>query len=117
MDFRGLGVWFLLRVLGLNFSPDDKLADIIFLGQTEEFTDFASSLGSETFGVSDIGDAWDIGITLFDNDDGEDRKIGTDNATTDGLAFAFTSTTGAVARVAFGKEESNTSRMEDTLHN
>lgn len=117
LDLRGLGVWFLLRVLGLNFSPDDKLANIVFLGQTEEFADFAGSLGSETFGVSDIGDTWDIGITLFDNNDGKDRKIGTNDATTDRLAFTFTSTTGTVARVASGKEESNTSRMENTLHN
>jgi hypothetical protein len=115
LNFGGLGVWFLLRVLWLNFSPDNKLADIIFLCQAEEFANFAGSLGSETFGVSDVCDTWDICITLFDNDNREDGKIRADDATTDRLAFAFTSTTGAVARVAVGKEESHTSRMENTL--
>jgi hypothetical protein len=54
-------------------------------------------------------------FALLDNNNGENSKIRTDNATTNRLAFTFTSTTGTIARVAFGEEEANTSRMKNTL--
>jgi hypothetical protein len=52
---------------------------------------------------------------LFDDDDGENREIGTDDAASDGFTFAFTGTTGTITRMAFGEEETDTSWMEDTL--
>ena len=101
LNFRSLGIWFLISIFWLNFPPDDEFPDIIFFCQVEEFADFAGSLRSKTFGVSDISESRKVGIALFDNDDGKDRKVGSDDTTTDRLAFTFTSTTGTVARVTF----------------
>jgi hypothetical protein len=52
---------------------------------------------------------------LFDDNDGKNRKIGANDAASDGLTFALAGSTGAVTGVAFGEEETDTSGMEDTL--
>ena len=65
--------------------------------------------------MSDIGETGEIFVALFDDDDREDREIGTDDAPSDGFAFTFTGTTRTVAGVTFGKEEANTCWVEDTL--
>jgi hypothetical protein len=101
LNFRSLGIWFLVRIFGLNFPPDNEFPDIIFFCQVEEFANFAGSFRSKTFGVSDVGESRKVGIALFNNNNRKDGKIGTDDTTTDRLAFTFTSTTGTVARVAF----------------
>jgi hypothetical protein len=115
LNFRSLGVWFLVGIFGLYFPPDDKLSHIIFLCQVEEFADFAGSFGTKTFGVSDIGEAREIIVALLHDDDGKNREIGTDDTSSNRFAFAFTGTTGTIARVALGKEKTNTSGMENTL--
>ena len=115
LNLRSFGVCFLLRVLRLNFSPNNKFPDIIFLCQVEEFADFAGSFGAKAFGMRDVGEAREVTITLFDDDKGEDSEIRTDDTTTDGFSFTFAIATGTVARVAFGKEETNTCWMKNTL--
>jgi len=99
----------------LYFPPDDKLSHIIFLCQVEEFPDFAGSFGSKTFWVSDIGETREIIVALLYDDNGKNREIGTDNTSSNRFAFAFTGTTRAIARVALGKEKTNTSGVENTL--
>jgi hypothetical protein len=115
LDLGGLGVGLLLRILGLDFPSDNKLADIVLLGQIEKLANFARSLGTETFRVRDIGDSGNFLVTLLDDDDREDREIGADDAASDGFAFSFSGTAGSVARVPFGEEETDTGGMEDTL--
>jgi hypothetical protein len=115
LNLGSLGVWLLLRIFGLNFPPNDKFPNIVLLCQVEEFANLAGSLGSKTFGVSDIGDTRDIIVALLDNNDRKDRKIRSDNTTTDRLAFTFAGATGTVARMALGKEKTHTCGMEDTL--
>ena len=115
MNFGGLGVCLLFGVLGLDFPPDDKFPNIVLLCQVEEFSNLASSLGSKSFGMSDISYTWDIGIALFHNHDGQDREIRTDDAAANRLAFTFSGTTGTVARMTFGQEEAHTCGMKDTL--
>ena len=101
----------------MYFPPDNKLSHIIFLCQVEEFADFAGSFGTKTFGVRDIGEAREIIVALFYDDDGEDGKIRTNDTSSNRFAFAFTGTTGTIARVAFGKEKTNTGGVENTLQN
>jgi hypothetical protein len=115
LDFRSLGVWFLVRIFGLYFPPDDKLSHIIFLCQVEEFADFAGAFGTKTFGVSDIGEAREIIVALLYDHHGKNREIGTDDTSSNRFAFTFTGTTGTIARMALGKEKTNTSGMENTL--
>lgn len=99
----------------MNFPPDDKFPDIVLLCQTKELANLARTLGTESFGVSDVGETGEVFITLLDDDDGENGEIGTDDATTDGFTFSLTLATGTVARVTLGKEETDSSGMKDTL--
>ena len=70
MDLGSFGVGLLLGILGLDFPPNNKFPDIVLLGQSEEFADFAGPFRSKSFRVSDIGKAREIRVTLFDNDNG-----------------------------------------------
>ena len=114
--FRCLCIWFLLRVLRLHFSSNDKLSNIIFFWQSKEFANLACSLGTKTFGVSNVGESRKIGISLFNDYDGKDWEIWTNDAASYGFTFAFAGTTGTIAGVTFGEEETDTSWMEDTLN-
>ena len=117
MDFRSLGVCFLLSILRLNFPPNNEISNIVFLCQIEELANLASSLGTEAFGVSDVGEAREFTVTLLDDDNRENGKIWTDDAATDGFALALTITSRTIARMALGKEETNTCWMKNTLKN
>jgi len=100
LDLGGLGVWLLALTLGLDLTTDDKLADIVFLGETEETADLGGTLGTETLGVDDIGDTGNIVVALLDDGESENREIHSDNAATDRLALALTGTARSVTGVA-----------------
>ena len=99
----------------MNFTSDNEFSHVVLLCQIEELANLARSLGAETFGVSDVGEAGDIGITLLDDNDGKDGEIRTDNTAADRLAFALSGTAWAVAGVAFGEEKTDTGGMQNTL--
>ena len=88
---------------------------IVFLGEAKELADLSCALGTETLGVDDVGDAWDIGIALLDDGECEDRKIHCNDAATDGFALALTGAAGSVAGVAIGEEKSDSSGMHNAL--
>jgi len=116
LDLRGFGVRLGLRILlALNLPPDNVFPDVVLLAEVEESPDLGSPLGTETFGEDRVGEAWDLRITLLDDDEGEDGDIGADDATTNGLALAFTSSADTVARVTIGEEEADTVGDENTL--
>ena len=54
-------------------------------------------------------------FTDLDDGEGNDGKIGSDDATSDGLSLSFTSSSGSVALVASLHEESDSSLDKDTL--
>jgi len=115
LDLWCLGVWLLSLALGLNLTTDDELADIVFLGETKESADLGGALRTETLGVNDIGETWDIAVALLDDGEGKNRQIHSDDAATDRLALALTSSAGAVAGVAIGEQKADTSWVHDTL--
>ena len=84
--------------------------NIITLLETEELANFGGTLGSETFGVHDIGQAGNLSFALLDDGQGEHRQILADNTTTDGFSFTFTGSAGSVARMTIREEESDTGR-------
>lgn len=55
-----LGVRLGSLLLGLNLSADDKLADVVFLGQVEESSDLGSSLGTKALGLNGVGETGDV---------------------------------------------------------
>lgn len=84
------------------------LPDIVLLGQTEESSDLCSTLGTQSLGVDNVGQAGDVALALLDDGEGKDGKIVGNNRATDGLALALTSAARSVAGVAVGKEEFDT---------
>jgi hypothetical protein len=137
LDLGSLGEGLLTLALGLDLTTDDVLADIIILGQVlfvyiwlntvlslslsllfstyKELADLGGTLGTETLGNSGISQTSNILLTLLDNNEGEDREVGTNDTTTDRLSLALTGTARTVARVALGEQETNTVRQKDTL--
>ncbi len=80
----------------LNFAADDVLSDIILLAESEDLTDSAGSLGSLSAGLGVSGNAIDVSITLLDDGESNDGKIGTADATTDRLSLSLASSSGSV---------------------
>jgi len=115
LDLWCLGVWLLSLTLWLDFTTDNKLADIIFLGETEELADLRGALGTKTLGVDDIGDTGDITIALLDDGKSKDGQIHRDDAATDGFTLALTSSAGSVAGVTIAQEETDTSWVHNSL--
>ena len=65
--------------------------------------------------MNDVSQTWDIGITLLDDGESENGEVHSDDAAANRLALALTSAAGTVARVAVSEEETDTSRVHDTL--
>ena len=96
-------------------TREEQQTHIVFLAETEEAADLARALGSETLGVYGIRHAGDIGIALLDNGQGQHGQVHADNATSDTLPLALSSSSWAVAAVALGEEEAYTGWVHDTL--
>jgi len=73
LDLGSFGVWLLAFTFRLNLSSNDELADIIFLVETKESSDFGSTLRTESLWLNDISQTWDVAFALLDNREGEDR--------------------------------------------
>jgi len=65
--------------------------------------------------VDDISDARDVLIADLDNGKSQHREVHPDNAATDRLPLSLAIASRSVARVAFGEQQSDTGRMQDTL--
>jgi len=115
LDLGSLGVWLLALALGLDFTSNDELANIIFLAETEEAAKLRGPLGTQALGVYGIGDAGDFVVALLDNAESEDGEVHGDDASTDTLPLALACATGSVTGVALGEEKLDTGRMHDTL--
>jgi len=117
LDARSLGVWLraLLALLGLDLTTDDKLANIVFLAETEEAADLAGTLWTQTLGVYGIRQTWDVCVSLLDNGQSQDGQVHRDDASTDRLPLSLASSSWAVAAVAVGEEEANTGWVHNTL--
>jgi len=99
----------------LNFTVNDIAFDIILLFEVEVLDDSVLSLLSESVGVLNIGESGNFLFTLGDNSEGDDGKIGTGNATTDGLSLALTSSSGLEGSSTLSEENSGSAVDKDTL--
>ena len=84
-----------------------NVPNVILLAKTEEFSDLGGSLGTKSLWVDNIGQTWNVRLTLLDNGKSENRQILTNDATTNRLSLTLTRSARSVARVATGKEESD----------
>ena len=122
-----LGSLISLVTVVLELTTNNKLGDIVALGETEQLADVAGSLGTETTrnSRSFIGQTGNLLLTLLHNHQVEHADISTHDATTDRLALAFTLsiresvfnyiTTSSVARHTVSKEKADTVVAENTL--
>jgi len=73
LNLGSFGVWFGAFLFGLDLSSDDEFSDVILLVETEEFSDFCSTLGTESLGVDEICQTGDFTVALLNDREGEDR--------------------------------------------
>jgi len=114
VSVSGVGLTGLL-VDALDGAANDEAAEILLLVKLQELAQGGSALGVVGLGAVDVGETIDFLSTLLNNDEVKNGDLGGDNATTNGLALAFTSLAGAVARLTLGEQETNTVLSEDTL--
>lgn len=111
----------LLALLLLESAGDDILADVVSLGQAEELADLVGTLGAESLGDSDVGEALDLAVALLHDNQAEGGQIRANDAAAhgfplaDGRTFADTARGGAVARGALGQQEADAGVGKDTL--
>jgi hypothetical protein len=65
--------------------------------------------------VDDISQAGDVVLALLDDSESEDGQVGTDDASADTLTLALAVAAGAVAGVAGGEQQTDTTGRHDTL--
>lgn len=115
LDLWCLGVDLLALTLWLNLTTDNEFTDIILLGEPKELSNLGGTLGAQSLWVDNVGDTWDVALSLLDNAQSENGQIHGDDASTDGFTLALTSAAWAVARVTLGKEKSDTGWVHNTL--
>ena len=87
LDLRGL-VEGLVALLDL--SADNELGDIVDLSKSISLSDLTGSLGAKSSGLIRVGETSNFAGTLLEDLKGNDAKIGTADATSDGLSLALT---------------------------
>lgn len=88
---------------------------IIILGEAKEFADFGGTLRAEAFWVHDVGETGDLALALLNDAEGKHGQVHGNDAAANRLALALASAAGAVARVAIGEEQADTSRVHHAL--
>jgi len=100
LNLRCLGVWLCALLLGGHFTTDNEFADIILLAETKETTDLRGTLGTETLGVNNVCETRNWVVARLDDGESEDREVHANDAATDRLPLALTSSSWSVAGVA-----------------
>merc|ERR1719364_182687 len=111
----------ILRLLLLPLLPlpgltaHHELPHVVFLFQGEELSDVRRALRAQAPGPLVIGQARNLLGALPDDDQGEGREVGTDDAAPHGLALALTSAALTEAAHALLEEQPNAMVAQDTL--
>ena len=86
------------------------IPNIILLAKTKESSDLGGSLGTQSLRHNNVGETWDVLLTLLDNGQSKDRQILANNATANRLSPSLASPSRSIAGVPVGEEESDSSR-------
>jgi len=116
LDLWRLRLGLLLTLPQFDRPSDNVLSDIIVFVEVEELADLASSFGSQTTGDGGIGEAWDIGFSLLDDDEVKNRQVSVDDASSNASAVTLSGASGSVAGVLGAEEEANASISQHSLH-
>lgn len=112
LDLWSLGVG--LVALG-DLTSDDKLADVVLLGQAEELSNVVGSLWSQSLWNGLVGEALDFLLALLEDHQAQDGQVWADDASTNGLSLTLAGSARSVAGVALGQQESDTGWVQNTL--
>ena len=112
LDTRGNAL-ILFTLLG-DGATDDVLGDRVALVQSKELADLVGTLGPESTGDRTVGQTRNLALALFHNDEVENRQVVVDNAPTHRFALALASSTWAVALLALGQEQLDTTNRTNT---
>jgi len=104
-----------LSLLGGKGTSDNVLADIIILREVEQFTDVVGTLGTKTTGDGVVGEALDGAGTDLGDDQVQDSNVLSNDAPSDGLAFALTDTSWSVCLVSLFAQQADTGVGQNTL--
>jgi len=115
LDFGSLRSSFVF-VVGGQISSDNEFGDIVFLVQVEKLSDFGSSFGTQSLvGNGVVGEAWDVGISSFDNDARNSGHVVIVDATSDGFPLSFTSSLRVITAGSTLQQQSLSLRSQNTL--
>jgi len=113
LDVRGLVVGL---VTLLDFTVDDVFADVVELSvESEGVDDSHASLSSESVGSVDIVASGNVLVSLLDNAESNDGKIGAGDASADGLTLALTRSAGSVSSSLLFEKDAGSTIDKDTL--
>jgi len=115
LNLRSLGIGFRVFLLALDLPSNNIFSNVILLTEIEKLPNLRRTLRTESLRKYSVGQVGDLGITLFDNNQGKDGNIRSNDAAANGLASTLASAARSVARVSVGKKEPNTIGQENTL--
>jgi len=83
-------------VASLDFSSDNVLGHIVLLSEGESLSDGVGSLWSKSSWSLDISEAGNLTVSLLEDLEGDDRKVWSTDASSDGLSLSLTSSSWSV---------------------
>jgi hypothetical protein len=96
-------------------AGNDVFAHVVLLGQVEQLANVVGPLGTQSTGHGIAGQSFNLLRSLLDDDQVEHGNVVADDATTDGFALAFASTTGTETLVAFFAQQTHAGIGQDAL--
>ena len=98
-----LGIRFRIGLLStLNRPRNNILPNIILLPQIKEAPNLRSPLRPKSLVKNRIRQPWNLALSPFNDDEGQNGNIGSYDASSDGFALTLAGAAGAVARVLVG---------------
>ena len=89
LDVGGFVENFTVTLSGFSWSSNNVLSDIIGLSENESFSNVSSSLWSESSWSFGIGESFNFSISFDEDSEGNDRKVGTTDASSAGLSLSL----------------------------
>jgi len=116
LDLGSLRLRLLLTLLQLDGSPDDVLTDVVVFVQVEQLSDLSGSLRAKTTGNRGVGQTWNIGLSLLDDDEVENGEISVDDAAPDAPPVTLARAARAVAGVLSAQQKTHATVGQHALH-
>ena len=89
LDVGGFVENFTIGSSGLSWSSDNVLSNIIGLSENESFSNVSGSLWSKSSWSLGIGEAFNFSISLDEDSKGDDRDVGSNDASSAGLSLSL----------------------------